>query len=109
MITGTNILEWVRLRLGLVLKGPRLTPHRIMRLAQLVRAAKASDAIHPGSENVAVRPEDTLDLALQLMLQADLITVPVLYPDGRILGDLTLSCVLHYLLDPPTCAVRKYL
>jgi len=74
-----------------------------------VRAAKGSDAIHPGSENVAVRPEDTLDLALQLMLQADLITVPVLYPDGRILGDLTLSCVLHYLLDPPTCAVRKYL
>lgn len=33
VITRTDILEWVRLHLGLVLKGPRLTPHRIMRLA----------------------------------------------------------------------------
>jgi len=109
VITRTDILEWVRLRLGLVLKGPRLTPHRIMRLAQLVRAAKASDAIHPGSENVAVRPEATLHLALQLMLEADLVTVPVPDLGGRILGDLTLSSVLRYLLDPSTCAVWKYL
>jgi CBS domain-containing protein len=108
VITRTDILEWVRLRLGLVLKRPRLTPHRMLRLAQLVRAAKAGDAIHPASEEVAVRPEDTLDLALQLMLQTDLISVPVLDADGRILGDLTLSCVLRYLLDAPTGTVRKY-
>lgn len=74
-----------------------------------MRAGKGSDAIHPGSENVAVRPEDTLDLDLELTLQADLVTVPVLDPSGPILGDLTPSCVLRYLLDPPTCAVRKYL
>jgi CBS domain-containing protein len=107
VITRTDILEWVRIRLGLALKGARLTPDRILRLAQLVRAAKATDAIHPGSEKVAVRPEDTLDLALQLMLQTDLVSVPVVDDEGRILGDLTLSFVLRYLLDAAAAAVRS--
>jgi len=50
---------------------------------------------------VSIRPDDPLDQALQIMLDSDIIALPVVDDEGRILGDLTLSDVLRYLLGPP--------
>lgn len=48
-VTRTDLLYWARLQLGTALHGSSLPPERIVRLAQLVQAATASDVIHPGS------------------------------------------------------------
>jgi CBS domain-containing protein len=99
IITRTDLLDWVRLRLGTALKATAGKPERILRLIHLVGATTARDAIHSGSERAAVRLEDPVDRALQLMLDIDLIAIPVVDNEGRILGDLTLSHVLRNLLD----------
>ena len=100
VITRRDLLDWIRLRLGTALQGP-LTQDGIMRLAHLVRVGTARDAIHPGGEEVSIRPDDPLDQALQIMLDSDIIALPVIDDEGRILGDLTLSDVLRHLLGPP--------
>lgn len=99
VITRRDILEWTRLRLGSALRGPGLTTERILRLAQLVRASTARDAIHPGSEGAGVRLDDHLDEALQKMLSVDLISLPVVDEAGHIIGEVAISAVLRMLLD----------
>jgi CBS domain-containing protein len=99
VITRSDLLNWTRLRLGTALQGLARGGDRILRLAQLVRAGTARDAIHPGSQKTAVSPDDPVDHALQVMLQVDLIAIPVVNNAGQIIGDLTLSHILRYLFD----------
>lgn len=99
VITRTDLLDWARLRLGTALRDTVGKPERVLRLAQLVGASTAQDAIHRGSKQAAVRPDDTVDRALRLMVDGDLIAIPVVDAEEHILGDLTLSRVLSYLLD----------
>ena len=98
VITRSDLLDWTKLRLGAVLTGA-LTQDRLMRLSQLVRAATARDAIHPGGPVVSVGPDADVGEALHEMLEADLTALPVVDGQGRILGDLTLSDVLRHVLD----------
>ena len=99
VITRADLLHWARLRLGTALRGVAGEPETILRLVQLLRASTAGDAVHPESDQVAVRLDAPLDLALQRMLQADLIAIPVVDDEGRVVGDLTFSRVLRYVLD----------
>ena len=99
VITRTDLLNWTRLRLGTALRDLPRGPDRILRLAQLVRAGTARDAIHPASKKVAVRFDDPVDRALNLMLEVDVIAIPVVDDENQIIGDLTLSRVLRYLFD----------
>lgn len=99
VITRRDLLYWTRLRLGVALKG-LTTTDSILRLAQLVRADTAKDIIRAGGEKVSVHPDDPLEQALQLMLYADIIALPVVDEEGKILGDLTLSDLLRHLLEP---------
>ena len=64
-----------------------------------MRAGTAKDVIRPDSQETALRANDPLDRALRLMLEMDLLAVPVVDDEGRILGDLTLSRVLRYILS----------
>jgi CBS domain-containing protein len=64
-----------------------------------VRAGTARDTIHPDSKKAAVRPDDPVDRALKLMLEVDIIAIPVVDDENQIIGDLTLSRVLRYLFD----------
>ncbi|MGC8837085.1 MAG: CBS domain-containing protein [Anaerolineae bacterium] len=99
VITRADLLHWARLRLGTALRGVAGEPETVLRLVQLLRASTAGEAIHPESDRAAVRLDDTLDLALQRMLQADLIAIPVVDGEGKVVGDLTFSRVLRYVLD----------
>jgi CBS domain-containing protein len=98
VINRMDLLDWAQLRLGTVLRDTTGKPERVLRLIQLLMAAKASQAVHPGSQQASVRLDDQVDRALALMLQVDLIAIPVVDNTGYILGDLTLSQVLRYLL-----------
>ena len=99
VITRSDLLLWAQVRLGTALHVPFPSRDRLLRLADLVRAGTARDAIHPDSQEVAVQADDPLDRALRLMLEMDLIAIPVVDDEGRILGDLTLSRVLRYILS----------
>ncbi len=99
VITRTDLLNWTRLRLGTALQDLPRGPDHIIRLAQLVRAGTARDAIHPDSKKTAVRLDDPVDRALRVMLQVDLIAIPVVNDEDQMIGDLTLSRVLRYLFD----------
>ena len=99
VITRRDILEWTRLRLGTAIRGPNLTTDRILRLAQLVRASTARDAIHLGSDKASVRLDEPLDQALQKMLKIDLVALPVVDDAGHIIGEVAISAVLRMLLD----------
>ncbi|NPV09769.1 MAG: CBS domain-containing protein [Anaerolineae bacterium] len=97
-ITRTDLLYWARLQLGTALHGSSLPPERIVRLAQLVQAATASDVIHPGSRETGVRMDEPLDHALRQMLNHDIVAIPVVDDQGVVLGDLTRARVMRYLL-----------
>ena len=99
VITRTDLLSWTRLRLGTALRDLPRGPDGIIRLAQLVGAGTAQDAIHPDSKRASVRLDDPVDRALKLMLELDLIAIPVVDDENQIIGDLTLSRVLRYLFD----------
>jgi CBS domain-containing protein len=99
VITRTDLLNWTRLRLGTALRTPNPEPDSIIRLAQLVGAGTARDAIHPDSKKAAVHLDDPVDRALSLMLEVDIIAIPVVDDENQIMGDLTLSRVLRYLFD----------
>jgi CBS domain-containing protein len=99
VITRVDILEWIRLRIGAGISGPNLTSDRLIRLAQLVRASTAQDAIHPDSDRAVIRLDDPLDEALRTMLTIDLVALPVIDETGRIVGEVAISGVLRKLLE----------
>ena len=99
VITRSDVLDWIRLRLGTAIRGPGLTSDRVLRLAQLVRASTARDAIHADSQSAYVGLQDPLDEALRKMLTIDLIALPVIDHAGRIVGEVAISNVLRNLLD----------
>lgn len=98
-ITRSDLLNWVRLRLGTAWRVERRRPDHALQLARLVRTATARDAISPGSEKAAVRLDDPVDFAVRNMLELDLVAIPVIDDEGRVIGDITLSHVLRNLLD----------
>lgn len=98
VITRRDLLYWIRLRLGTAVKGP-LTTDTILRMAHLVHATTAGDIVHAGGAEVSIRPDDSLDQALRIMLNADIISLPVVDDEEKILGDLNLSDVLRHLLE----------
>jgi len=59
----------------------------------------ARDTVHPGTGKTAVCFDDSVDCALSIMLDLDLFAIPVVDAEGRVIGDLSLSQVLHYLLN----------
>ena len=99
VITRRDLLLCAQVRLGTALSGPSHSRNRLLRLAELMRAGTAKDTIRPDSQEAAVQADDPLDRALRLMLEMDLLAVPVVDDGGRILGDLTLSGVLRYILS----------
>ncbi|MEM3527317.1 MAG: CBS domain-containing protein, partial [Candidatus Bathyarchaeia archaeon] len=55
----------------------------------------AREIIHRHSYDAYVKPDDDLIKALDLMVSMDVIDIPVVDEQGRILGDLKLSDVLN--------------
>jgi CBS domain-containing protein len=98
VITRTDMVHWARLRLGTALRSVAGIGENMLRLATLVQADRAADAIHPNSQTAKVSLSDPLDLALQIMIRTDLVDIPIVDDDQRIVGDLLFSDVLRYLL-----------
>lgn len=98
VITRTDLLDWVRVKLGAALLMPLTDVDKTIRLSTLVSATTVVDILRQETNIVAVFANDTLAHALHIMIEADLIVLPVINESHHIIGNLTLSELLHQVL-----------
>ena len=91
VITKTTLLNFAKLKLGGHL--------RIGDMKRLIMATNANDIASPWP--ISVKPEEDVLKALDLMLEYDLIDVPVVDREGRIIGDIQLSEIMLGLVECP--------
>ena len=96
VINKQDLLHWVGLQLNQKSAGKPMT---VGRMRRLVNAKKVVDLAARGSENTALRLNDTLADALHKMTSFNLADVPVVDDDGRIINDLRLSEILLYMVN----------
>jgi CBS domain-containing protein len=94
VITRTDLLDWARVKLGAALQAPLPTLEKKLRLISLIHASTAGQVTHPDSERAGIKPDDSLAQALRLMIELDLIVLPVVDEAKRSIGDLKLSELL---------------
>ena len=98
VITRTDLLDWARAKLGAFFLKPLANTDKTIRLVNLINASTAGDVLRPDTKKAAVIANDTLAHALQMMIEADLIVLPVIDESQHIIGSLTLSEVLNLAL-----------
>lgn len=96
VITRGDLLAWARLAFG-----PRGQESRFSRdrLRRLTGATTAREACSRYSHLSAVRTDDPPETALTNMISYELIDVPVVDKEGRILGDIRLTEILAKALE----------
>ncbi len=99
VITRTDLLDWARVKLGAVFLKPLTNMDKTIRLVNLSNASTAGDVLRPDMKKAAILANDTLTHALRMMIEADLILLPVIDESQHIIGSLTLSELLNLALD----------
>jgi Mg/Co/Ni transporter MgtE len=94
VITRTDLLDWARVKLGAVLQAPVPNREKTLRMASLMHASTAGQVMHPASHRAGVKTNDSLARALRLMVELDLVVVPVIDDQKRIVEDLKLDEIL---------------
>lgn len=99
VITREDLLDWARVKLGDFLQLSPAKRDKAYRFAGLMRASTAGEVMHPASHRAAVKADDTLARALRLMIELDLIVLPVVDDANRIVEDLKLSEILGRIVE----------
>jgi len=104
IITRKTMLNWARVQMGLGLSRTGFSQSaRLGRvLEEIVKyayATVASDFIDRHSHEIFVREHDSIIRALNLMITSDLIDIPVIDDEGKIIGDLKLNEILNVIID----------
>jgi CBS domain-containing protein len=95
VITRSDLLNWTRYKLGIGTEKHRPSMDEIQRY---VYSTTAKEIMQRHSHNISVTPEDDIVTALDIMVLSDLMDIPVVDEEGKILGDITLSEILLNLL-----------
>jgi CBS domain-containing protein len=95
VITRTDMLDWARAKLGTILYKPLTDMNETIRLVTLIGASKVGDILRPETKDAAVNQDDTLGEALKIMVDIDLIVLPVVDESSRVVGRLRLSEILE--------------
>lgn len=95
MITRINLLRWAHLNLT---GGKGRHAISISEFFKIVDARKAKD-LAGGTQTLYVKGRDTIQTALDKMLDAEEDIIAVLDKEGRVMGDLRLSEVLAWIID----------
>lgn len=103
VITRTDLLDWTRVKLGAFFLKPLTNTDKTIRLANLSNAATAGDVLRPDTKKAVLIPDDTLAKALQTMIEADLILLPIIDESRKIIGSLSLSELLNLALAKNVC------
>ena len=94
VITRTDLLDWARAKLGTILYKPLTDMNETIRLVTLIGASHVGDILRSETKNAAVHLNDTLGEALKIMVDIDLIVLPVVDDSNRVIGRLRLSEIL---------------
>jgi Mg/Co/Ni transporter MgtE len=94
-ITRNDLLQWAKFKIGADLGSDVVAIDEINRY---VYSTIAKDIMHKYSSEVYVKPEDSLDLALDIRLNEDTLAIPVIDEEKKILGDLIFSEVLDAII-----------
>jgi CBS-domain-containing membrane protein len=94
LITHSDLLQWAKYKIGADIERPT----HIDEINRYVYSTIAKDIINRYSSETYVKPEDSLISALEMMLNKDLITLPVVDDQKKIVGDLILSEVLDAII-----------
>jgi len=94
VVTRTDLLNIVKVKMG---KDLGEIPLRILALRSL-REIRTRDIAGMFSQTACIKLDDPLERALKMMISIDLIAVPVVDGDNKIIGDLNLSEILSRLL-----------
>jgi CBS-domain-containing membrane protein len=102
VITRADLLDWTRVKIGspgeiLFASTPKV--EEAIRLVSLMHASTVGQFMHPNSHLSAVKCDDTLAYALRVMIETDLIVLPVLDESGRVVEDLKLSELLALAIN----------
>jgi CBS domain-containing protein len=96
VITGADIRKWVHIEL---FGGKGRNEISLSSFYRIANAKKAKDLAHGESDSLGVKQTDSLQTALDKMLDYEEDILPVLDSEGHILGDLRLSEVLLKALE----------
>jgi CBS domain pair. len=91
LIMRIDLLRWAHIRIAGGKGRHEIVLSEFYRIAD---ARKAKDLVAPDTQKLSVKEGDTLQIALDKMLDYEQDVIPVLDEEGRILGDLSLSEVL---------------
>lgn len=94
-ITRNDLLQWAKFKIGANLGSDVVAVDEINRY---VYSSTAKDIMHKYSAEAYVKPEDSLDLALDIMLNEDTLAIPVIDDEKKIIGDLIFSEVLDAII-----------
>ena len=95
VITRTDMLDWARAKLGTILYKPLTDMNQTIRLVTLIGASKVGDILRSETKSASVHLNDTLGEALKIMVDVDLIVLPVVDESSRVVGRLRLSEILE--------------
>ena len=96
VLTRRDLLSWARSKFGAELQ---VAPTRIdeaMRLVSLMNAETVGDVMRPETRSASVCKDTTLAVALGLMIKLDLIVLPVIDENDRVIQDIKLSEILAF-------------
>jgi CBS domain-containing protein len=91
LITRTDLLKWAHIKL---VGGKGRHEIAVSELFRIADARRAKELMTPDTQILSVKESDTLQAALDKMLDYKQDIIPVVDDEGRILGDLGLSEVL---------------
>lgn len=96
MITRIDLLRWAKLSLTGEQGGHKLS---MATLYKIINARKARDLISGDQQSFCIKESDTLQSALNKMLDIEEDVIAVLDSEGKVLGDLRLSEVLSWIIN----------
>lgn len=99
VVTRTDLLDWARVKFGGMFHAPRPDLDKSIRLINVMRASTAGEFVHPNSYKAAVSTDVSLAQALRVMIELDLILLPVVTKTNQIIGDIKLSDLLARIIQ----------
>jgi len=94
-ITRNDLLQWAKFKIGADIGSDVVAVDEINRY---VYSTTAKDIMYKYSAEAFVKPEDSVELALDMMLNEDTLAIPVVDEEKKIIGDLTFSEVLEAII-----------
>ncbi len=98
VITRVDLFDWARVKLGAYFLKPQTDSDKTIRLVNLIHSSKVGDILRPDTNKATVQVSDSLKHALEVMIETDLIVLPVVDNSNHILGSVTISELLNMII-----------